>query len=1580
MTTKSLQTSRSIHALILSFGVVLLCILWTGLYYKVQAERLLEEDAAAKDAANYVRLLEENTARTIKGLDQVALFLKDRAENGGLNVDIRQLVRNKVFEGQPFVQLRVIDAAGELAASDVLPVTKSNFADREYFKVHQQADSGKLFISRPLLGSTSVNWSIHLSRRINRPDGSFGGIAVISMDPYYLTEAFHQVDLGEHSSMSVIGVDGYVLVRKVGREVQMGLDFGTRVIGTIAGRSGNIVAGGLVDHIRRFYSYRSLYEYPLIVAVGLAEQDALAPLQRRIDSYYKVCGALSVLILLFVAMLLSGTARARKAEKELAGERNLLLALINSMPDRVHIKDRNSRFVINNIAHLKALGVSSQAEALGKSDYDFRPASVSDRHYADDQSVMANDRPRYNYEEQTVTPSGEMITVLSSKVPFHNSNGEVVGVVGISRDITGQKKIEARRQRQRRMLELLAQGASLQNILQVLIDGVESEIAGSTAAVWLLDERRRRLHPATATKLPHDLLRYMEEAETDPAAGPCIRAVLSKARVIGEDLGTGPYGEGFRDLMRNAGLVSCWTEPIFSEDGDVLGALALYFTVPAAATDEQLELLVESSHWAGIAVEKLRQEEQLRKLSLAVEQSPASVLITDTEGDITYVNRRFTEVSGYEAAEVLGQKPRALVASETAPELTDDLIRTVRAGGVWQGEFINRKKSGEQYYEKVLVTPIRSEAGTITHFLAVTEDVTELKRSQQALEQAREAAESANRMKSAFVANISHEIRTPMNAIMGFTEILLRDASLTERQRQHLETIERSGGHLLELINDVLEMSRIEAGRSKISLAEFDVRTVLYDLGSMFRTKADEKALQLTVQGDPSLPASIVTDRQKFRQILINLVGNALKFTNQGRVAVHVWSEPAGGKPGFIRLLAGVEDTGPGIAPADMSKLFESFSQTAAGTAAGGAGLGLTISRNYARLLGGDITVTSEQGTGSRFLVEILAETGRPDVPESDGSGEVVGLEPGQRAWRILAVDDERINRLLLCEILDSIGFDTRAAVDGEGALAAAEEWRPDLVLMDVQMPGMGGYEATRRIKAVWDIPVIGISAGVFEQDRQQALASGMDAFLVKPFNSRDLLRNISEHLPVKLLFRNRDEKAAPTAPSPTMLQSALARVPAGLLDQIRASAGAAEFYELIGQVKTLEQYSPELAVYLREFAVRYDYENCLQILGRGRQQARTHSKAALRQPQILVVDDVPENLQLLGGVLLGKGYGVRPVTGGRMALEIARRDPPDLVLLDITMPEMSGYEVCEELKADPVLTEIPVIFISALSEMDDKVRAFGAGGVDFITKPFKAAEVQARVDIHLRLVSLQKELRQRNTHLDTLVREQVQEISESQHATIVALAKLAESRDDETGRHLERVQRYCVLLAQWLKDHSVYGEVITPEFVRDMLYACPLHDIGKVGIPDTILLKPGKLTAEEFETVKRHSAIGAETLKAVQKLYPKNSFINMGVEIARAHHEKWDGTGYPDGLSGAKISLAARIMAVADVYDALRSKRVYKPALSHRQTCGILAEGSGSHFDPVVIGAFLQLQEQFDAIQTDFAELEKGTEENDRH
>ena len=353
----------------------------------------------------------------------------------------------------------------------------------------------------------------------------------------------------------------------------------------------------------------------------------------------------------------------------------------------------------------------------------------------------------------------------------------------------------------------------------------------------------------------------------------------------------------------------------------------------------------------------------------------------------------------------------------------------------------------------------------------------------------------------------------------------------------------------------------------------------------------------------------------------------------------------------------------------------------------------------------------------------------------------------------------------------------------------------------------------------------------------------------------------------------------------------------------------------------------------------------------------------------VLVVDDAPENLRLLAALLKRGGMIARPVPSGRLAIDAAVADPPDLVLLDVDMPEMSGLDVCRWFKQDERLRSIPVIFISGLQGIEDKVRAFRAGGVDYVSKPFQEEEVLARIRTHLHLRRLQLELASYNQQLEQRIAEQVKVVTATQLATIFALAKLAEARDDDTGQHIERVQTFSRVLAEQMREMRQHASVLTPSFIENLFRTASLHDIGKVGVPDAVLLKPGKLTPEEFTEMKKHSVLGAHTLGAVLRNFPDNQFLRMGVDVARSHHERWDGGGYPDGLKDTAIPLSARIVALADFYDALTSKRCYRPAVSHEDTSRMIGEGVGKHFDPDVVAAFRAVEGQFRRIRHEMDE-----------
>lgn len=358
-----------------------------------------------------------------------------------------------------------------------------------------------------------------------------------------------------------------------------------------------------------------------------------------------------------------------------------------------------------------------------------------------------------------------------------------------------------------------------------------------------------------------------------------------------------------------------------------------------------------------------------------------------------------------------------------------------------------------------------------------------------------------------------------------------------------------------------------------------------------------------------------------------------------------------------------------------------------------------------------------------------------------------------------------------------------------------------------------------------------------------------------------------------------------------------------------------------------------------------------------------THN-AYSNRPTILVVDDSPDNLTLLSE-LLKDNFNIKIANSGKVAIKIAfSNSPPDLILLDIMMPDLNGYDVCRQLKADTKTMGIPIIFLTAKSDEGDETLGLEAGAVDYITKPISPPILMARVRTHLALKASADFLRDKNEFLEAEVTKRTRDLSAIQDVTILVLTSLAETRDSDTGNHIRRTQLYVRLLAENLQTNPRFSSYLSPSYIDMLFKSAPLHDIGKVGIPDRILLKPGPLTPDEFEIMKSHAALGRAAIDKAETLLGYSvPFLLCAKSIAQSHHEKWDGTGYPEGLVGDQIAPAARLMALADVYDALTSKRIYKDALSHEKALGIILAGRGTHFDPDLVDTFIRIQDQFIAI-----------------
>ncbi|QKE61899.1 response regulator [Aquipseudomonas campi] len=510
---------------------------------------------------------------------------------------------------------------------------------------------------------------------------------------------------------------------------------------------------------------------------------------------------------------------------------------------------------------------------------------------------------------------------------------------------------------------------------------------------------------------------------------------------------------------------------------------------------------------------------------------------------------------------------------------------------------------------------IRSESGQALRMVGINFDVTERKRTEQelqqhrahleelvaqrtsALQQALRQAEAANQAKSMFLANMSHELRTPMNAILGYSDLMQRDSTLQGVQRDYLAIVNKSGAHLLNLINDVLDMAKIESGQMQLALSAFDLANMVEDVARMLRGRAEEKGLQLQVELAADLPRWISADERKLRQILVNLIGNAIKNTTVGAISVRLSAQP---QDGLIRLMLDVQDSGSGIAQSDLAAIFEPFVQGGRQASRSGTGLGLPITREFVQLMGGTITVESTVGQGSVFHVEVNVEAAVAGAPVTPGELQrgTVHLAAGQRAWRILVADDQPENRNLLDLLLRQAGFQVEQAENGAQAVERFQSWQPDFIWMDWRMPVMDGIEAMRQIRELpggRQVKIAAVSASTFQEQRADLIAAGMDDYVRKPYRADEIFDCMARLLGLEYDYSAVESPA--TTLEPGELKERLAQLPAELCQALAQALEILESERIEAAIIRVSEVDALLAQHLQRLAEQLDYASMLDAL-----------------------------------------------------------------------------------------------------------------------------------------------------------------------------------------------------------------------------------------------------------------------------------------------------------------------------------------------------------------------------------------------
>jgi len=696
----------------------------------------------------------------------------------------------------------------------------------------------------------------------------------------------------------------------------------------------------------------------------------------------------------------------------------------------------------------------------------------------------------WHMEYRVLLPKKGLRWILGVSNPELQADGSIVWY-GLKSDITARKKLEAALIQANILQEATFNSAvfssiatDAQGVIQVFNKGAENML-GYTA-----EQVINKLTPA-----------YFSDAHE----------LTTRAKALSDEYGT-TIASGFESLVYKASreIHDIYELSYIHQDGHRIAALVSITALRDADGTIIGYLLIATDH-----TEKKAAQLQLKTLSLALEQSQSVVMITDLNLNIDYVNQAFVDSSGYARADIIGQNPRRFKSGKTPESTFVAMWAALNEGQSWQGELINLNKQGEEFIELTWISPIRQDDGTISHYLAVKEDITERKKTDALLLAAKERAEVLAKTKSQFLANMSHEIRTPMTAIIGFSDLALLEDTPPELN-EYIQNINTASKHLLDILNDILDVSKLDAGMMTLQLERFslaDIRTMLYGL---FINTAQTKGLSLGINIAIKIPDVLIGDSLRLRQILINLLGNALKFTQQGTVTLSISLEQLTTTDAL--LLFAITDTGMGISTEQQERLFQPFSQVDEGYARNfeGTGLGLTISQDLVQLMGGSIKLDSHIGLGSCFSFELrlpLADvaSSQPQImlPTPLNSEALIGV-------KILLVEDDAFNQKILTKVLNGFGASLVLANNGLEALAALEQEHFNIVLMDLHMPVMDGYEATlaiRNLARYAQLPIITISASVTDEAKRRCLATGMNDFVSKPINKMELLTTLERWL-----------------------------------------------------------------------------------------------------------------------------------------------------------------------------------------------------------------------------------------------------------------------------------------------------------------------------------------------------------------------------------------------------------------------------------------------------------------------------------
>ncbi len=825
-----------------------------------------------------------------------------------------------------------------------------------------------------------------------------------------------------------------------------------------------------------------------------------------------------------------------RAEENLQNSQQRLSFFFQQMPLAAIEWDRDRKVIAWNPGAEAIFGYSAK-EIVGQTADRIIPDRARDQVQKVFVNLLAN-RGGCSSINDNITKAGRNIVCEWFNTPLIDESGTVIGIASIGTDITERQQRELLESTQNTVLRMLARGHTLTDVLTEFVTQIDRLMPDIATATMLLSEDGSYLHSCISAKLPQEYLQAIDPFEIGPYAGCCGTAAYFGQRVIAEDIETNLLWQPFKESILPHGYRACWSEPIISDTGEILGTFAFYFTEARSPDPQEINIVESIGRLAALIIDRKQSEVALQtseeRYELATRAAGVGVWECNLQNGDLYIDPTIKAILGYGDAEFTNDPEVWIEHIHPGDRDSSKAAMTAYFAGEnpeYIDEYRMLHKDGSIRWILCQGRVVPDAQGNAFQMVGTHTDISDRKQTEMALQQAKEEAEKANRAKSDFLASMSHELRTPLNAVLGFSQVLAQEDSLTSPQQEYLEIINRSGAHLLTLINDILSMSKIEAGRVSLNEQQCDLYSLLTSLRDMLAIKAQIKNIELIVEYSQDVPQYVQIDEGKLRQILINLVGNGIKFTDSGFVKLSVTcpSSPVTNKQ---QIRFQVQDTGCGIAEEDLEILFNPFEQAKTQRhKIDGTGLGLPISREFVRLMGGDITVQSDRGSTFAFEIPVsLAENNSTFSPFQ--TKQAIGLMReslsttlrASEPYRILVVEDIIESCQLLIQLLQNVGFLVCEAKNGVDAIKLWKSWKPDLILMDIRMPLMDGCEATRRIREqeqeggndtvnLKKIPIIAITASVFDEDRGAILAAGCDDIIGKPLIEEILWEKLTFYL-----------------------------------------------------------------------------------------------------------------------------------------------------------------------------------------------------------------------------------------------------------------------------------------------------------------------------------------------------------------------------------------------------------------------------------------------------------------------------------